>query len=95
MRSTNVTTLNRNKSEIVPLWQGEPSKKNYSKLLVPTGAVAVVQFCIAMPTLPFQEIRELCSKITNEPNAVKLVPMLARLRKLLAELKVTTNKVER
>jgi hypothetical protein len=47
-----------------------------------------------MPTSPFEEIRELCSKITKEPNTAKLVPMLARLRKLLAELKVTTNKAE-
>jgi hypothetical protein len=48
-----------------------------------------------MPMLPFNEIRELCAQIANEPNSPKLVPLFAKLRKLLAELQVSTNKVER
>jgi len=47
-----------------------------------------------MLTSPFEAIRELCLQITKEPNTAKLVPLLAKLRKLLAELKVTTNKVQ-
>jgi hypothetical protein len=46
-----------------------------------------------MATPQFQEIRELCSKITKEPNTARLVPLIAKLRKLLAELKVSTKKV--
>jgi hypothetical protein len=47
-----------------------------------------------MPASPFKEIRELCERITQEPNTAKIVPMLAKLRKLMVELKVSTNKLE-
>ena len=48
-------------------------------------------FEILMPAPPFEEIRELCAKITKEPSTAKLVPLLAKLRRLLAELKVSMN----
>ena len=60
----------------------------------PQASAAVVQFRVAMISSSLHEIKELCSQITKEPNTAKLVPMLARLRKLLAELQVTTNKIE-
>ena len=47
-----------------------------------------------MLTSSLEEIKELCSKITNEPNTAKLVPLLAKLRKLLAELRVSTTRVK-
>ena len=42
-----------------------------------------------------EEIRELCAKIAKESNTAKVVPMLARLLKLLAELKVSASKATR
>ena len=42
-----------------------------------------------------EEIRELCAKIAKESNTAKVVPMLARLLKLLAELKVSASKAIR
>jgi hypothetical protein len=47
-----------------------------------------------MLTSSLNEIKELCRRISEEPNTAKLVPMLAKLRKLLAELQVSTNKLE-
>jgi hypothetical protein len=49
---------------------------------------------VAMLTASLNEIRELCARITEEPNTAKLVPMLAKLRKLLAALQVSTSKIE-
>jgi hypothetical protein len=58
------------------------------------GSAVCCTISVAMLNSSLEEIRKLCAQITEEPNTAKVIPLLAKLRKLMGELQVTTNKIE-
>ncbi|MFZ3343013.1 MAG: hypothetical protein WA609_14500 [Terriglobales bacterium] len=41
--------------------------------------------------MPYEKIKDLCSKIADEANPEKLIPLLKQLREDLAKIKVPTT----